>query len=79
MLIVNTDLSKKNLVRVYDSDKKKHGIKFEGIEIQAFNEDDIINKDIDTILVATYTAQIPIVKFLEKYKHKVKIVTLYDI
>ncbi len=78
MLLANTELYKKNIVRVYDSDKKKQGMIFAGIEIHSFNEKDIIDGNIDTILIATYTAQIAISKLLDKYKSDINIITLYD-
>lgn len=79
MLLANSDLSQKNIVKVYDSDKKRRGMIFAGLPIEPFDCKDIENGRIDTILVATYTAQKAITNILKEYNNKVDIVTLYDI
>ncbi len=78
MLLANTSLSKKNIIRFYDSDIKKHSLTLMGKEISSFDEKDIEEHSIDSILISTYTAQIPIKTFLDKHNLKCKIYTLYD-
>ncbi|MDE6630855.1 MAG: hypothetical protein K2K11_05480, partial [Bacteroidales bacterium] len=65
-------------VKFYDSDPKKHTFQIAGKPIQAFDPQDIENGTIDTILLATYVAQAQLLKILEPYKEKCRIVTLYD-
>ena len=79
MLLANTSLSDKNIVRVYDSDKKKAGQIFAGCPVQAFSADDITSDAIDSILLATYTAQKTLERILEPYKGKITIRKLYDV
>ncbi len=79
MLLANTSLLEKNIVKVYDSDKRKEGVSFGGAVITPFDAEDIKNGTVETILVATYTAQKALVKILEPYKDKVEVVTLYDL
>ena len=78
-LLGNTSLSDKNIVRVYDSDKKKAGQIFAGCPVQAFSADDITSDAIDSILLATYTAQKTLERILEPYKGKITIRKLYDV
>ncbi len=79
MLLANTSLAEKNIVRVYDSDVRKHVYTFCGVNISAFDENDIYDNVIDCILVATYTAQKAISKVLDKYKDICTIYYLYDL
>lgn len=79
MLLANSDLHKKNIVKVYDSDSRKHGIKFAGIEISAFEKKDIEDGDVDGILITTYTAQKAILRYIEKLNLKCRLYTLYDL
>lgn len=79
MLLANTSLAEKNIVRVYDSDVRKHVYTFNGVSISSFNESDIYDKKIDCILVATYTAQKAIRKILDKYKNICELYYLYDL
>ncbi len=79
MLLANSELSQKNIVKVYDSDRKKSGILFAGIPITPFDEKDITEHRIDTILLATYTAQKALLKILEPYQNQIEIITLYNI
>lgn len=79
MLLANTSLAEKNIVRVYDSDIRKHVYTFNGVSICSFNENDIYDKKIDCILVATYTAQKAISRILDKYKDLCEIYYLYDL
>lgn len=78
MLLANTSLARKNIVRVYDSDVRKHGLKLNGCDIQAFSYADIKNGNVEAILLATYTAQQALEKILEPYKTDVQIVKLYE-
>lgn len=77
MLIANTDLETKNIVRVYDSFIKKQGMTFAGCMIQPFTAEDIEEGEIEVILIATYVSQEVILKILEPNKEKVEIITLY--
>lgn len=79
MLLANTSLSEKNIVRVYDSDVRKHAYTFNDVNITDFDENDIYNKEIDGILIATYTGQKAISKVLDKYKDICTIYYLYNI
>lgn len=79
MLLANTSLGEKNIVRVYDSDIRKHVYTFSGVNITAFDDNDIYDNVVDCILVATYTAQKAISKVLNKYKDICTIYYLYDL
>ena len=79
MLLANTDLSSKNIVRVYDSDIRKHGMLFCGVSIEAFSESDIKDNEIDIILLATYTAQNALEKILSIYEKQIEVVKLYSL
>ena len=75
MLLANTALRDKNIIRAYDSDKRKEGMKFAGCDILPFREE----KEVDAILLTTYTAQKSIERYTRKMGVKSKIFTLYDI
>lgn len=77
MLLANTALSTKNIVKVLDSDVKKRGLSFAGAFIEPFNSN--ILDEIDTIIIATYTAQKAIERVLIPYASKVKVIKLYDL
>lgn len=77
MLYSNTTLCNKNIVKVYDSDQKKHGLIMFDCKIEPFNEEDIFNKNIDAVLIATYTARAALLKILDKYKKDIIIIDLY--
>lgn len=79
MLLANTSLGQKNIVKVYDSDTRKAGYTFAGKPIEVFQESDVRNGEIDAILIATYTAQRAIAKAAEPYRAHCKIYCLYDI
>lgn len=79
MLLANTSLGKKNIVKVYDGDKRKSRYTFAGVSIESFQKSDILNKEVDAILIATYTAQTVISKLVEPYKEYCKIYYLYDL
>ena len=78
MLLANTSLGEKNIVRVYDGDKRKARYTFAGHKIECFHEDDVLNGQIDAILIATYTAQKAISRLVEPYKEHCRIYYLYD-
>ena len=77
MLLRNTDLDRKNIIKFYDSDSKKKGLTLIKKDIVPFYEDDITNGEIESILIGTYTAQEVIADILKKYENKVKIYKLY--
>ena len=79
MLLANTELINKNIVRVYDSDRRKHHHKVCGVPITAFNPDDVLNGEVEAILITTYTAQRAIKNFIDKQNLPCKVYTLYDI
>lgn len=79
MLLANTSLNEKNIVKVYDGDKRKARYTFAGVQIESFQEEDVLNRTIDGILIATYTAQKAISKLVEPYKSQCKIYYLYDL
>ena len=78
-LLGSTSLTNKNIVRMYDSDKHKHGHKVLGIAVTSFNEEDVIRNEVESVLITTYNAQQVIAKFLEERNLKCKVYTLYDI
>ena len=75
-LLANTDLLTKNIVRVYDSDKRKEGVPACGCKIKPFDPEEI-DSVIDSVVILSYVALEPIKKALEKYSGKLKIYTLY--
>ena len=77
MLLANTNLSEKNIVRVYDSYRKKAGQIFAGCSVQAFSEGDISCGIIGSALLATYTAQKALERILKPYKEIITIRKLY--
>lgn len=77
MLLANTCLKNKNIVRVYDSDEKKWGEQFAGCRIGKFSELDVYDKNIDLIIITTYTAQNSIENVLKPYENKIEIISLY--
>lgn len=79
MLLANTSLRSKNIVKVYDSDKRKHSLFFAGTRITGFDTADIENKTTEGILLTTYTAQKAIVKYIKSLNIKCPVFTLYDI
>lgn len=79
MLLANTSLASKNIVKVYDGDKRKSRYTFAGVPIESFCEEDVKSGKIDSILIATYTAQKAIGKVVGPYKEYCKIYSLYDL
>lgn len=78
MLLANSKLGEKNIVAAYDSDKSKQNKKFNGINIQAFDERDVINHKIDAVIITTYAARRIIEKILDTYRQDIQIIALYD-
>jgi len=56
-LLGMTGLKDKNIVKFYDSDTRKSGVKYYGRKILPFDPADIKNGDVETILISTYVAQ----------------------
>lgn len=79
MLLANTSLPQKQIVKVYDSDKRKYQYTFHGLPICGFDQEDIYQKRIDAVLIATYTAQKAIRRILEPFADVCKIYYLYEI
>ncbi len=79
MLLANTSLGKKNIVRVYDSDERKRGMLFAGIKMGPFDRSDVENGVINAILITTYTAQKAIEKAIAGMNLDCKIYKLYDL
>lgn len=76
-LLASTSLLSKNIVKFYDSDKKKYHYTICGKKIQQFDYHDIMIGDVDTILISSFTAQNAILNNLLPYKNSVNIITLY--
>ena len=64
MLLANSCLCDKNIVRVYDSDTRKTGLVLEGHEVRPFTPEDAENNHVDGIVITTFTAQDAIHKAL---------------
>lgn len=79
MRLANTNLADKNIVKVYDSDGRKHGLKLCRLSIEAFSDADIKDHQIDVVLLATYTAQKALEKILSVYESQIEIVKLYSL
>lgn len=79
MLLANTGLASKNIVKVYDSDSRKQGMMFCNRKIEPFSEADLEENKVEVILLATYTAQGTLMKKLSVYEERVKIVKLYSL
>ena len=77
MLLANTCLQEKNIVRVYDSDQRKEGMLMGGTSIRPYNKRDIDNGEVESILITTYVAQKQIMNFLKKEKLDIPVYTLY--
>ena len=76
-LLAMTSLSKKNIVKIYDSDIKKQGHKLLGKEICQFNINDFEKDNVEKILISSYASQNVILKSMEKEDIIKKIITLY--
>lgn len=78
-LLGNTCLADKNIVRIYDSDKHKHGFKVMNIPVTPFNINDVNSGEVNAILITTCFAQKSILKSIAEMNVPCKIFTLYDI
>lgn len=79
MLLANTTLKEKSIVKFYDSDSRKHSYTMVGKPITAFQKEDIVEGNVDTVLVASYTAQKAISKILFNYEKFCDIIYLYQL
>ena len=79
MLLANTSLKEKNIVRVWDSDERKWGEKMANVEISPYNGVDIEKKKVEVVLLATYTAQKSLERILVDGEYSIEIIKLYDI
>ena len=79
MLLANTSLAQKRIVRVYDSDIRKYHLSFAGIRLSSFQGDDVLSGNVEAILLTTYTAQKAISEYLIRTGIRCKIYCLYDI
>ena len=77
MLYANTCLHKKNIVKVFDSDTKKHGMTMFGHVIEPFNIKVLDENEIDVILLATYTAQNAIMRHVRNVAPNANVILLY--
>ena len=77
MLLANTCLIDKNIVCVYDADARKEGFYVAGHEIRPFTIEDSERRNLDGIIITSYTAQDGIYKFLCESGFKGKIYTLH--
>ena len=79
MLLANTSLKDKNIIKVYDSDSRKYSYKYNGIRIESFNIEDVNSGRVEAILITSYTAQNAIYNYIRSLNVKCEIITLYDI
>lgn len=79
-LLAMTDLSSKNIIKFYDSDRKKRNMTMLGRRIQPFEPEDIENGEIETILISTYSSEKSISKYLDEQKisRKFRAIKLYS-
>lgn len=77
MLLANTDLLCKNIIKFYDSDTRKYSFQMGGKPIVPFCGEDIENGEIEAVLIATFTAQKPILKILQPYQNLCEVICLY--
>lgn len=77
MLLVNTELGKKNIVKFYDSDARKHKYTMHGKSIGAFSPEDLVENRIEAVLIGTYVFQNVISTIINPYSEKVQVYTLY--
>ncbi len=78
MLLKNTSLGKKHIVKFYDSDVRKHGCLMHGVPVMKFSPEDAINSGIEGIVTGTYIFQEAIAKTLQNSDIPCQIYTLYD-
>lgn len=78
MLLANTSLRDKNIVAAWDSDTRKEGSTFAGIDVKPFSEKQRKDLGVEAILLTTYTAQKAIEKVIQSMDVPMKYYTLYD-
>lgn len=79
LLLANTNLESKNIVRAYDSNKHRQGFKIAGVTVTPFNIEDVTSGEVDAILITSYTAQNSISKVIDSMNLPCKVYKLYDI
>jgi len=77
-LLGMTNLLEKNIVKFYDSDKKKYQFKILDKQITAFDENDINNGLVDTIIISTFSGEKAILKYINSLNVDINVVTLYN-
>jgi hypothetical protein len=77
-LLGMTNLLDKNIVKFYDSNKKKHQFEILNKKITFFDENDIINGVIDTIVISTFSGEKEILKYINSLNVNVNVVALYN-
>ena len=78
MLLANTSLHEKNIVKFYDSDDKKHKYTMLEKEIVSFNPKDIESGEVEGIFIGTYVFQEAIYGILKQYHKQCHIYKLYE-
>ena len=78
MLLANTNLRKKNIVAIYDSDARKTGCTLMEMPIHPFTPMDAAQNKVNALLLTTYSAQKNILNYLKSIDYKGKVYTLYD-
>ena len=77
-LLAMTNLKSKNIVCIYDSDTKKQGQEIIGIKVSEFAEEDIIKKNIDKIIISSYSSENAIYNSIKNIVPNDKIIKLYN-
>ena len=65
-----TNLLEKNIVKFYDSDRKKQQFEILGKHITSFDIQDIENGVVDTIVISTYSGEKSILKYIDSLEIK---------
>lgn len=77
-LFAYTNLRKKNIIKFYDNSALRRQMKPFGLPVETFNIKDILEKRIDKIIITPYNSQSAILKQLDKYGIRERLVTFYD-
>ena len=79
-LLAMTDLPSKNIIKFYDSDRKKQNMTMLGRRIQSFDPKDLENGEIETILISTYSSEKSISKYIDEQKisRNFRVIKLYS-
>lgn len=79
-LLAMTDLPSKNIIKFYDSDRKKRKMTMLGRQIQPFDPRDLENGEIETILISTYSSEKSISKYIneQRISRKFRVIKLYS-